>query len=106
MNIKPNVSDTIRHDPSPMHEARHRSTGRNARYLHTVRRVAPVLSRTRGLVFRVIPRDFPRSHSPGDQAIIGPVFISLGNPSLARQNRLLGPFMLHLSHSETSAARV
>src|ERR1700737_953990 len=41
VNIKPNVSDTIRHDPSPMHEARHRPTRRNPRYLHTARRVAP-----------------------------------------------------------------
>ena len=41
VNIKPNVSDTIRHDPSPMHEARHRPIRRNPRYLHTVRRVAP-----------------------------------------------------------------
>ena len=41
VNIKPNVSDTIRHDPSPMHEALHRPTPRNPRYLHTVRRVAP-----------------------------------------------------------------
>jgi hypothetical protein len=41
VNIQPNVSDTIRHDPSPMHEARHRPTRRNPRYLHTVRRVAP-----------------------------------------------------------------
>jgi hypothetical protein len=41
VNIKPNLSDTIRHDPSPMHEARHRPTRRNPRYLHTVRRVAP-----------------------------------------------------------------
>src|SRR5207253_6650957 len=40
VNIEPNVSDTIRHDPSPMHEARHRPTRRNPRYLHTVRRVA------------------------------------------------------------------
>jgi hypothetical protein len=41
VNIKPDVSDTIHHDPSPMHEARHRLTRRNPRYLHTVRRVAP-----------------------------------------------------------------
>src|SRR5216684_8773549 len=41
VNIKPNVADTIRHDPSPMHEARHRPRRRNPRYLHTVRRVAP-----------------------------------------------------------------
>src|SRR5882762_6064001 len=44
VNIEPNVSDTIRHDPSPMHEARHRPTRRNPRYLHTVRRVAPSLA--------------------------------------------------------------
>jgi len=41
VNIKPNVSNTIRHDPSPMHEARHRPTRRNPRYLHAVRRVTP-----------------------------------------------------------------
>jgi maltooligosyltrehalose synthase len=41
VNIKSNVSDTIRHDPSPMHEARRRPTRRNPPYLHTVRRVAP-----------------------------------------------------------------
>ena len=33
--------DTILHDPSPMHEARHRPARCNPRYLHTVRRVAP-----------------------------------------------------------------
>ena len=47
VNIKPDVSDTIHHDPSPTHEARHRLTRRNPRYLHTVRRVAP---RSRGHV--------------------------------------------------------
>jgi hypothetical protein len=41
VNIKPDVGDTIPHDPSPMHEARHRPIRRNPRYLHTVRRVAP-----------------------------------------------------------------
>ena len=41
VNIKPDISDTIPHDPSPMHEARHRTIRRNPRYLHTVRRVAP-----------------------------------------------------------------
>src|SRR5271163_3639291 len=41
VNIKPDVGDTIRHDPSPMHEARRRPARRNPRYLHTVRRVAP-----------------------------------------------------------------
>ncbi len=41
VNIKPNVGDTIRHDPSPMHAARYRPDRRNPRYLHTVRRVAP-----------------------------------------------------------------
>jgi hypothetical protein len=43
VNIKPDVGDTIRHDPSPMHAARHRPSRRNPRYLHTVRRVAPCL---------------------------------------------------------------
>jgi hypothetical protein len=41
VNIKTNVGNTIHHDPSPMHEARHRPIRRNPRYLHTVRRVAP-----------------------------------------------------------------
>src|SRR6516164_3905526 len=41
VNIKSDIRDTIPHDPSPMHEARHRPTRRNPRYLHTVRRVAP-----------------------------------------------------------------
>ena len=41
VNIKPNVGGTIQHDPSPMHEARHRPIRRNPRYLHTARRVAP-----------------------------------------------------------------
>ncbi len=41
LNIKPDVGDTIPHDPSPMHEARRRPARRNPRYLHTVRRVAP-----------------------------------------------------------------
>jgi hypothetical protein len=27
VNVQSNVSDTVRHDPSPMHEARHRSSG-------------------------------------------------------------------------------
>src|SRR5215470_2311448 len=38
VNIKPDISDTIPHDPSPMHEARHRPIRRNPRYLHTARR--------------------------------------------------------------------
>ena len=37
----PDIGDTIAQDPSPMHEARHRPTQCNPRYLHTVRRVAP-----------------------------------------------------------------
>ena len=41
VNIKPDIRDTIPHDPSPMHEARHRPIRRNPRYLRTVRRVAP-----------------------------------------------------------------
>jgi len=39
VNIKPDIGDTIHHDPSPMYEARHRFR-RNPRYLHTVRGVA------------------------------------------------------------------
>jgi len=41
VNIKTDICDTILHDPSPMHEARHRPIRRNPRYLNTVRRVAP-----------------------------------------------------------------
>jgi len=41
VNIKPDVGDTIPHDPSPMHEARRRPARRNPRCLHIVRRVAP-----------------------------------------------------------------
>jgi hypothetical protein len=41
VNIKPDIRDTIPHDPPPMHEARRRPTRCNPRYLHTVRRVAP-----------------------------------------------------------------
>jgi hypothetical protein len=36
VNIKPDVADTIRHDPSPMHAARHQPIRCNPRYLHTV----------------------------------------------------------------------
>src|ERR1700746_3162095 len=43
VNVNPDISDTIPHDPSPMHEARHRPIRCNPRYLHTVRRVAPPL---------------------------------------------------------------
>jgi hypothetical protein len=62
VNIEPNRSDTICQDPSPVHEARPRPTPRNRRYLHTVRRVGPVLRRTCGrggyyflIKFRVVP---------------------------------------------------
>jgi hypothetical protein len=41
VNVKSDIRDTILHDPSPMHEARHRPIRRNPRHLHTVRRVAP-----------------------------------------------------------------
>jgi Luciferase-like monooxygenase len=41
VNVQPDIPDTIAHDPSPMHEARHRPIRRNPRYLHTARRVAP-----------------------------------------------------------------
>jgi Ketopantoate reductase PanE/ApbA len=40
VNIKPDIRDTIPHDPSPMHEARRRPIRRNPCYLHTVRPVA------------------------------------------------------------------
>src|SRR6516164_982581 len=43
VNIKTDIRDTISHDRSPMHEARHRPIRRNSRYLHTERRVAPSL---------------------------------------------------------------
>src|SRR6202022_3391201 len=49
VNIKPDIRDIFPHDRSPMHEARHRPIRRNPRYLHTVRRVRPVLRRTCGL---------------------------------------------------------
>jgi hypothetical protein len=41
VNVEADIRDTIPHDPSPMHEARHRPIRRNPRYLHTARRVAP-----------------------------------------------------------------
>jgi hypothetical protein len=59
VNIKPNIRDTIPQDPSPMPEARLRPIRCNPRYLHTVRRVAPVLKRTCGLgygaAFQCVP---------------------------------------------------
>jgi hypothetical protein len=39
VNVKPDIRDTILHDPSSMQEARHRPVRRNPRYLHTARRV-------------------------------------------------------------------
>jgi hypothetical protein len=41
VNVKPDAADMIHHDPSPMHEARHRTIRCNPCYVHTVRRVAP-----------------------------------------------------------------
>jgi hypothetical protein len=38
VNIKPDVGDTIPHDPSSMHAARRRPARRNPRCRHTVRR--------------------------------------------------------------------
>src|SRR4029077_6200375 len=49
VNIEPYVSDTIRHDPSPMHEARRRPARRNPRYLAYCETGRPVLRRTCGL---------------------------------------------------------
>jgi hypothetical protein len=42
VHVKPDICDRLRHDPSPMHEARYRTIRHNPRSLHTVRRVAPI----------------------------------------------------------------
>ena len=42
VNVQADKSDSLFHDPSPMHEARRRSIRRNPRHLHTVRPVTPV----------------------------------------------------------------
>lgn len=42
VHIEAGVSDRLLHDPSPMHEARHRPSGVTLENLHTVRRVAPI----------------------------------------------------------------
>ena len=42
VHIQPGVGDSLFHDPSPMHEARHRTSGAILENLHTVRRVAPI----------------------------------------------------------------
>ncbi len=42
VHIQADVSDRLVHDPSPMHEARHRPPGATLEHLHTVRRVAPI----------------------------------------------------------------
>ena len=34
--VKPDICDRLRHDPSPMHEARYRTIRHNPRSLHTV----------------------------------------------------------------------
>ncbi len=39
VNVQAHERDILFHDPSPMHEARHRTIRRNPRHLHTVRRV-------------------------------------------------------------------
>ncbi len=39
VNVQAHECDILFHDPSPMHEARHRTIRRNPRHLHTVRRV-------------------------------------------------------------------
>src|SRR5271165_2683042 len=46
VNVKPDIRDTIPHDPSPMHEAQHRPIRRNPRYLHTCETGRPALRRT------------------------------------------------------------
>jgi hypothetical protein len=70
VNIKPDIRDTIPHDPSPMHEARHRPIRRNPRYLHTARRVAPSLRRTCGL----------DSHVSGLEKALAAVTSGIGRP--------------------------
>jgi hypothetical protein len=42
VHVKADIGDRLRHDPSPMHEARYRTIRHNPRSLHTVRRVAPI----------------------------------------------------------------
>jgi hypothetical protein len=42
VHVQPNVGDKLFHDPSPMHEARHRPSGATLVNLHIVRRVAPI----------------------------------------------------------------
>ena len=42
VHVQSDIRDKLFHDPSPMHEARRRIIRRNPRYLHTVRRVAPI----------------------------------------------------------------
>src|SRR6516162_5839712 len=69
MNIKPDVSNTILHDPSPMHEARHRPVRRNPRlpaYCETGR---PVLRRTCGLAFRAARRPLTLNDHCGNRCL-------------------------------------
>ena len=42
VHIQTNLRDRLFHDPSPMHEARHRQSGAILDILRTVRRVAPI----------------------------------------------------------------
>lgn len=49
VHVQADVGDRLVHDPSPMHEARHRPSGPTLENLHTLRRVAPYLRRTSGL---------------------------------------------------------
>src|SRR6185437_8371072 len=42
VHIQADIRDRLLHDPSPMHEAPCRTIRHNPRYLHTVRRVAPI----------------------------------------------------------------
>ena len=43
VNVQADICDSLSHDPSPMHEARHRTIRRNPRHLHSARRVTRVL---------------------------------------------------------------
>ena len=51
VHVKAKICDRLRHDPSPMHEARYRTIRHNPRSLHTVRRAASI-RRTSGLAER------------------------------------------------------
>jgi len=62
----PRGSPTGGHDPSTMHEARHRPIRCNPRYLHTVRRVAPYSG---GHVVEVTPRERDQCFQPAGRQV-------------------------------------